>query len=241
MEAFTGEKRDAVLRGITEAATKRRGILRDKAIQMVTMGRPDAKDELLNRISDAAFTLRPFSRRLRWNFASAGSPSAVLGTLADEAQWCKPFPYGKADQPVDDGILFINNISIEGDGTLKLNTVAEMRRQYGLLIHHDGEKKDRFLPLADALATAKVYAIDAGNNAGAVVAGSHVLAGPDGGAINLDEDETIIVKPKDSKTGLELVRLPEYSAAPTLTGETVALYFYVTFRGLRLATQHGNR
>lgn len=240
MKALTSQERDAMLRGIADGSEKRRGVLRDKALSIVTMARPEIKEHLMDRLQ-SGYTLRPFARRVRWNFASAGSPSAVLANLSDESTWCKPFPYGKTQQPDDDGTLFITNISLEGDGTLKANTVAEMRRQYGLIFHHDGERKDRFMPLADALVTGKVYAIDAGNNAGTVVVGTHVLCGPDGGAINLDEDESIVVKPQDSKTGIELTRLPEYAAAPTLTGETAALYFYTTFRGLRLSALHANR
>jgi hypothetical protein len=238
---MTSAKRDAIARGIAQGAKKRRGILRDKIIQLVTTARPEFKDELLNRIADENAEVRPFSRRKRWNFAASGSPSAVLTTFADEAQWCKPFKFGNSDQDTGDGSLYISEIVIEAPGNLKRNTIAEMRRQYGLVIHYAGGKKPRWVPLADVLVVGSDgFAIDAGNNSGTAVAGTNHQAGPARG-MQLDEDEVMIVAPKDQAVGLELKLLPEYSSGPTLTGETAALYFDVTFRGLRHGTDHANR
>lgn len=182
-------------------------------------------------------SLRPFCRRDRWQFAAAGTPSTFVDFTSTTYQ-PKPYPNGKTDQPEDDGILIIDEIGIELNADLKQNTYEVLRDQFGVKIHYPGDKKPRVVPLAEVLEAGGVYAQNAGNATGTAVAGTNHIVRPGMHLLKLRDDEKLVVYPKESQVKLEFVRLPAYASNPALTGETAALYFHVTWKGERHATNH---
>jgi len=212
---------------------------RERVIASVARARDKSSDrEIAQLLTEAE--LRPFSRRIRTQIAAAGTPSTFVDFTLPAYQ-PKPYPFEGAtqmnDQPVDDGVLFINEIGIELPANMLRNTYEVLRNQFGVKLHYAGEKKPRVMPLADILESGGVYAVDAGNNSGTAVAGvNHQVRPP--ALLGLVEDEVLIVKPKESQVKLEFVRLPQFSSNPTLTAESAILYAYVTWRGERLSQNH---
>jgi hypothetical protein len=232
---------------MTEAATAALGKVRDRVLAVSSLARgSDAREKLMNKLLSNQTSTRPLSRRKRVKFATTGSPSTM-----DTGITFNPRPYdpvASADKPQqteDDGILQIHQVALEFDGDLKLNTLKELRNKYAIKIHYEGDKKTVTKPLADVMEAGNIYGADAGvdNNTNpneAVVAGTHKIVRPPAALLNLVEDEIMEIHPGESNARIELVLLPEYTAVPTLAGETETLYFYATFRGERIASKHEN-
>lgn len=208
---------------------------RERILASVGLAREEDADEALVSVLKTG-TLRPFSRMKKVQFAAAGTPSTVVAFNSSTYQ-PTPFPYGKTEQPVDDGILVVDQIAVEFPTTLKANTLDAIRRAYGVKIHYPGKKGARTIPLADIMEAGGVQSIDAGNNSGTAVAATHKGVSPARGLLGLREDERLIILPKESQVRVELA-LINGESAPTLTGETANLFAYWTFRGERHSTNH---
>ncbi|MCW8134717.1 MAG: hypothetical protein KIT75_03490 [Planctomycetota bacterium] len=245
LKAIGSAKSDQLLENISDVRIEALGKRRARVIAATGAGREAEVDtDLASRL--VSHELRPFSRRVRVQFAASGTPSAMVDTQS-ETYMAKPYPFTgstqNADQPEDDGVLIIDQIALEFDGDLKLNTLKSLRNNYGLKIHYPGGKKPRVWNLADVMEAGNLSAIDAGvdnatNPNESVVAGTHHHARPPVALLRFEPDEYLVVRPKESQVKIELVRLPWQTSAPTLTGETASLYWFATFRGERLASNH---
>ena len=242
--ALGSAKADGLAESMGNVRIEARGKRRGRIIAAVGAAREAEIDNTMaHRL--VAHDLRPFSRRVRVQFASSGTPSAMVD-VSSETYMAKPYPFigstQMTDQPEDDGDLFIQQIALEFSGALLRNTLDGLRDNYGLVIHYPGGKKQRVVPLADVMEAGNVYAKDAGvDNATAgseaVVVGTNHIVQPPRGLLVFEPDEALVVRPKESQVKLELKLLPQGST-PTLTGETAALYWRCTFRGERLSSSH---
>lgn len=239
----------ATIHGLKEdvrvARESREGAKREAVIATLARSRgSDVDEKVLNKVLTSQTSRRPFARRKRVKFATTGSPSTLdtsievnprprTGALADATQ-----------QTEDDGILEITRIALEFDGdSLAPATIKSLRNQFAVKIHYEGDKKTRTVPLADVMEAGNLVTPNAGvdnatNPDEGVVAGTQTGVRPPQRLLTLEGDETMMVTPGESAAKIELVRLPDYTSDPTLTGETADLYFHATFYGHRVASTH---
>lgn len=241
-ETADAPKIDAVVRGLAKTRLEQKGKDRDMILAKLARGRGnDSADKTMAEKLLSNATVERFVRRKRVLVATDTAPTTAPFSA-------NPRPYDPANsadkptQPEDDGALFIDQVGIELPSNLKLATYNALRNQYGIKVYYEGGKKTRFWPLAEILETC-VWVADAGvDNATAgseaVVAGTHHQIKPPTGFLRLEPKEEIQIKPGESEARIEFILLPEYSSAPTLTGESGAMYAYITWRGHRVGSKH---
>lgn len=207
----------------------------ESAKQVFGGSRSDVDEQITNILSVSGVRSTPFNRRKRFQFAASGAPSALVD-LTLEASKSKPIPFGETQQPSGEA-LGIQAISIELAPDMKLNTYKVLQKIGVRVIRQDGEVGMEF-PLADLMDTG-IYVADAGNNAGAVVAGTHHSLG-NLRAVPLAGRQGLLILPGDRQSGIEFFKRPEFSASDfVLTGETADLYFDVCWKGIRVAKAKG--
>lgn len=237
--AFTAGEADKIKEVGEAQHEEAAGAEREVVMAHIAEAHPAMLNDLPALLTQKGYRNRPFSRLRRWQIATAGSPSALVDFTNDTYK-LPPIPQGETQQPSGE-ILGVSEIEIFCKASLLKATVEALVEQHGLRIHYHDGRPPLELPLADVLRS-KVINPDAGvNGTGDAVVGSVTHIQGTLGVVRLEGRDRLIVPPGDSQTKLELFRYPEYTSAPTLTGETAALYLYTIFRGWRYAASQGKR